>query len=86
MRLAGKASISIITAVFLAGCARQTDKTDITEEKQVINAVETNVYNSNKQNNTKTYTLKDDSEEFISQIIIDESDNTFTFSYDVMSS
>ena len=74
MRLAGKASISIITAVFLAGCARQTDKTDITEEKQVINAVETNVYNSNKQNNTKTYTLKDDSEEFISQIIIDESD------------
>ncbi len=86
MRLAGKASISIITAVFLAGCARQTDKTNITEEKQVINAVETNVYNSNKQNNTKTYTLKDNSEEFISQIIIDESDNTFTFSYDVMSS
>jgi len=86
MRLAGKASIFIITAVFLAGCARQTGKTDITEEKQVINAVETNVYNSNKQNNTKTYTLKDDSEEFISQIIIDESDNTFMFSYDVMSS
>lgn len=35
MRLAGKASISIITAVFLAGCARQTDKTDITEENKL---------------------------------------------------
>lgn len=86
MRLAGKTIIFIITAVFLAGCARQTGKTDIIEEKQVINAVETNVYNGNKQNNTKTYTLKDDSEEFISQIIIDESNNTFMFSYDVMSS
>lgn len=86
MKVSRKLVLFVITVIFLAGCARETDKTSNIEEKNIIGAVETNVYNNDTKNNTKTYTLKTGKEWIISQIIIDESDKTFMFSYDVMSS
>ena len=86
MRHVTKRILFIMTIVFLAGCVPKTDQTDTTEENHRIKAVETNEYIEDTQNNTKTYVLKDDREELIPQIIIDETDKTFLFSYDVLSS
>lgn len=86
MRKYWRSGLFITTIVFLTGCAHKIAHTDTTEEKHVINTIETNRYTNDTQNNTKTYTMKDDTEEFISQIIIDEDNKTFVFSYDVMSS
>lgn len=55
-------------------------------ENQDIRAVETNESIEHMKTNTKIYLLKDGREGFVPQIILNENDCTFQFSYDVLSS
>lgn len=86
MRRVKKLVLFTITIVFMAGCVKKADNTDITVEKSAVKAVETNESVDHTQNNTKIYMLKVDRDGFIPQIIMNETDKTFSFSYDILSS
>lgn len=86
MRRVRELALLIMTIVFLTGCVQKNENTNTTVEKSIIKALETNVYVENIQSSIKNYILKTDKEEGIPQIIINESDKTFSFSYDVLSS
>lgn len=72
--------------ILLTGCVRKTDNTDPAVETSIIKVVETNEFARNTQNNTKMYILKTDRAGFVPEIFINETDKTFSFSYDVLSS
>lgn len=83
-----KKSLSLIlTILLLAGCTQKTDTADTSAaETSVIKALETNEFMEPAENNTKLYLLKTDAEEFIPQLILNDEEKTFSFSYDVLSS
>lgn len=72
----------VVSALVLIACRANYLKAD--QEKK--RAVETNESVESVKTNTKIYLLKDGQEGFVPQIVLNESDHTFQFSYDVMSS
>lgn len=82
----------IMTILLLTGCTQKTDTADTSTadtsaaETSVIKALETNEFVEPAENNTKLYLLKTDAEEFIPQLILNDEEKTFSFSYDVLSS
>lgn len=86
MRRYKQSILFIITILCLTGCIQAKDNTDTTVETSAVKVFETNEHVENMQSSTKNYILKSDKEEFIPHIIINESDKTFSISYDVLSS
>lgn len=86
MKNVRKLVLLITTGILLAGCAPKADTTDTTATTGAIKTFETNEDIGNIKSNIKNYMLKTDREELIPQIMINEDDKTFTFSYDVLSS
>lgn len=65
----------------LTGC---TNNKSIVETPQIV--LETNKSIESVQNDTKIYVLNSDKNEFIPELVLNTKDNTFSFSYDVLSS
>lgn len=87
MKKLEKPLLLIMTILLLAGCTQKTDTADTSAaETSVIKALETNESMEPAENNTKLYLLKTDAEEFIPQLILNDEEKTFSFSYDVLSS
>lgn len=85
-----KSILIAMSLIFLAGCIQKADTTDTIPEttaiQNVVKTVETNESTENISNHTTIYILKTDREELILQIILDENNKSFSFSYDVLSS
>lgn len=76
-----KFSLFIIILSILTGC---TNNKSIVETSQIV--LETNKSIASLQNDTKIYVLNSNKNEFIPEIVLNTIDNTFSFSYDVLSS
>lgn len=76
-----KFTLFIILLSVLTGC---TNNKSIVETSQIV--LETNESIESVQDDTKIYVLKSDKKEFIPELVLNTRDNTFSFSYDVLSS
>lgn len=76
----------IMAVILLVSCAPKTDEADPVAETRIAKALETNESAEEIQNDTKMYIMKSDIEGVLPQIFLDEDNNTFSFSYDVLSS
>lgn len=76
-----KFSLFIIILSILTGC---TNNKSIVETSQIV--LETHKSIASLQNDTKIYVLNSNKNEFIPEIVLNTIDNTFSFSYDVLSS